>query len=280
MRAPQPDADGPAATGQRLADEVAKATADAQKAMAGVRTCSDLHGRSRELKGATSGDLSACGSATCRPNQQMFEQIPKLAIAARPALSGPEGCRCWRCQQGRRRRPADRDAISQQLLLQKLEAAGRRYMRDLLRQATIDVKRDRRRAARHHHGRAGRIGVELSLKPGRAPSGRPTVLRARRCLAARRAGRQARAHFRARGSIGPPKPSMSSHRVPVCRYACARPCVQASPIRPTHQPTLEAIERAVELVAERRDRRPGDPSHPEEDPAGWVSAIPAIPNTR
>ena len=33
-----------------------------------------------------------------------------------------------------------RDAIGQQILLQKLEAAGRRYMRDLRRQATIDVK--------------------------------------------------------------------------------------------------------------------------------------------
>ena len=33
-----------------------------------------------------------------------------------------------------------RYAISQQILLQKLEAAGRRYMRDLRRQATIDVK--------------------------------------------------------------------------------------------------------------------------------------------
>ena len=33
-----------------------------------------------------------------------------------------------------------RDALGQQILLQKLEAAGRRYMRDLRRQATIDVK--------------------------------------------------------------------------------------------------------------------------------------------
>jgi len=33
-----------------------------------------------------------------------------------------------------------RDVIGQQILLQKLEGAGRRYMRDLRRQATIDVK--------------------------------------------------------------------------------------------------------------------------------------------
>ena len=33
-----------------------------------------------------------------------------------------------------------REAIQQQILLQKLEAAGRRYMRDLRRAATVDVK--------------------------------------------------------------------------------------------------------------------------------------------
>jgi peptidyl-prolyl cis-trans isomerase SurA len=33
-----------------------------------------------------------------------------------------------------------REVISQQILLQKLESAGRRYMRDLRRQATIDLK--------------------------------------------------------------------------------------------------------------------------------------------
>jgi len=33
-----------------------------------------------------------------------------------------------------------RDSISQQILLTKLESAGRRYMRDLRRSATIEVK--------------------------------------------------------------------------------------------------------------------------------------------
>ena len=33
-----------------------------------------------------------------------------------------------------------RDVVSQQILLQKLEAAGRRYMRDMRRVATIDIK--------------------------------------------------------------------------------------------------------------------------------------------
>ena len=33
-----------------------------------------------------------------------------------------------------------RDVISQQILLQKLEAASRRYMREMRRVATIDIK--------------------------------------------------------------------------------------------------------------------------------------------
>src|SRR5215218_2367072 len=123
-------------------NEVAKATADAQKALTGVRTCSDLHARSRELKGATSGDLSGVRVGDLHANQQMFEQIPKLAIGG---TAGPfrvaEGLQVVAlCSKVGTDGLPTRDAISQQILLQKLEAAGRRYMRDLRRQATIDVK--------------------------------------------------------------------------------------------------------------------------------------------
>jgi peptidyl-prolyl cis-trans isomerase SurA len=123
-------------------DEVAKATAEAQKAMAGVRACSDLHARSRELKGATSGDLTGVRVGDLQANPQMFEQIPRLAVGG---TAGPfrvaEGLQVVALcgKQGTDGMPT-RDAISQQILLQKLEAAGRRYMRDLRRQATIDVK--------------------------------------------------------------------------------------------------------------------------------------------
>ena len=50
-----------------------------------------------------------------------------------------------------------RDAISQQILLQKLEAAGRRYMRDLRRQATIDVKHHDHRRRRSPSPWASRL---------------------------------------------------------------------------------------------------------------------------
>jgi peptidyl-prolyl cis-trans isomerase SurA len=123
-------------------DEVNKATADATKAMVGVRNCTDLHARSRELKGATSGDLAGVRAGDLQANPQMFEQIPKLNVGG---TAGPfrvaEGLQVVAlCSKAGTDGLPGRDAISQQILLQKLEAAGRRYMRDLRRQATIDVK--------------------------------------------------------------------------------------------------------------------------------------------
>ncbi|WP_421999541.1 peptidylprolyl isomerase [Reyranella sp.] len=123
-------------------DEVARATADAQKAVAGVRSCSDLHARSHELKGATSGDLSGIRVGDLQANPQMYEQIPRLSVGG---TAGPfrvaEGLQVVAlCSKVGSDGLPTRDAISQQLLIQKLDAAGRRYMRDLRRQATIDIK--------------------------------------------------------------------------------------------------------------------------------------------
>ena len=110
--------------------------------MSGVRSCSDLHARSRELKGATSGDLSSIRVGDLKANAQMYEQIPRLSIGG---TAGPfrvaEGLQIVAlCSKAGGNGLPTRDVISQQILLQKLEAAGRRYMRDLRRQATIDVK--------------------------------------------------------------------------------------------------------------------------------------------
>ena len=123
-------------------DEVAKATTEAQKALTGIRTCADLHARSRELKGATSGDLSGVRVGDLQANPQMYEQIPRLNPGG---TAGPfrvaEGLQVVAlCSKAGADGLPTRDAISQQILLQKLESAGRRYMRDLRRQATIDVK--------------------------------------------------------------------------------------------------------------------------------------------
>jgi peptidyl-prolyl cis-trans isomerase SurA len=124
------------------AEEIAKATADAQKAMQGVKGCNDLHARSRDLKGATAGDLNGIRVGDLQANREMYEALPKLNVGG---VAGPfrvaEGLQVVAlCSKMGGDGLPTRDAISQQLLLQKLEAAGRRYMRDLRRQATVDIK--------------------------------------------------------------------------------------------------------------------------------------------
>jgi peptidyl-prolyl cis-trans isomerase SurA len=124
-------------------DEVARATAEAQKAMSGVRQCADLHARSRELKGATSGDLHGIRVGDLAANPQMYQEIPKLSVGG---TAGPfrvaEGMQIVAlCSKEGAGGMPSRDVVSQQILLQKLEAASRRYMRDMRRVATIDIRK-------------------------------------------------------------------------------------------------------------------------------------------
>jgi peptidyl-prolyl cis-trans isomerase SurA len=122
------------------ADEVARATGEAQKAMAGVRTCEDLRSREREIKGATSGTLTV-QAGQLQANREMYDQIPKLAPGG---TAGPfrvaEGLQVVAlCSKEGANGLPTREVIGQQILLQKLEAASRRYMRDLRRTATVDI---------------------------------------------------------------------------------------------------------------------------------------------
>ncbi|HTR87480.1 MAG TPA: peptidylprolyl isomerase [Reyranella sp.] len=122
-------------------DEVNRATAEAQKAMAGVRQCADLHVQARKLKGATSGDLSGVRVGDLAANQQMFGEIPKLSIGG---VAGPfrvaEGLQVVSlCSKEGAGGLPSRETVQQLILLQKLEAAARRYMRDMRRAATIDI---------------------------------------------------------------------------------------------------------------------------------------------
>ncbi len=123
-------------------EETNRATADAQKAMSGVRQCNDLHVQARQIKGSTSGDLNGVRVGDLAANPQMYEQLPRLPIGG---TAGPfrvaEGLQVVAlCSKAGGDGMPTRDAISQQILIQKLDAAGRRYMRDLRRQATIDIK--------------------------------------------------------------------------------------------------------------------------------------------
>lgn len=124
------------------AEETNRASADAQKAMAAVRQCTDLHTQARQLKGATSGDLKGVRVGDLSANRQMYEEIPRLQVGG---TAGPfrvaEGLQIVSlCSRDGGGGLPTREAIQQQILLQKLEAAGRRYMRDLRRTATVDVK--------------------------------------------------------------------------------------------------------------------------------------------
>ena len=123
-------------------EETNRSSADAQKAMSAVRQCTDLHALARQLKGATSGDLKGVRIGDLAGNRQMYEEIPRLQVGG---TAGPfrvaEGLQIVSlCSRAGGDGLPTRDAISQQILLQKLEAASRRYMRDLMRTATIDVK--------------------------------------------------------------------------------------------------------------------------------------------
>jgi peptidyl-prolyl cis-trans isomerase SurA len=123
-------------------DEVTRATGEAQKALAGVRSCQELHARAQKLKGATAGDLNGVRVGALAANREMYEQIPKLGIGG---TAGPfrvaEGLQVVAlCSKEGAGGTPTRDVIAQQILVQKLEAASRRYMRELRRVATIDIK--------------------------------------------------------------------------------------------------------------------------------------------
>ena len=124
-------------------EETSKSTAEAQKAMAAVRQCNDLHAQARQLKGATAGDLNGVRVGDLAANRQMYDEIPKLSAGG---TAGPfrvaEGLQVVSlCSKEGTSGLPTRDVISQQILLQKLEAAGRRYMREMRRVATIEIKK-------------------------------------------------------------------------------------------------------------------------------------------
>ena len=124
------------------AEETNRVSADAQKAMAAVRQCTDLHAQAHQFKGTSTGDLTGVRAGDLAGNRQMYEEIPKLRIGG---TAGPfrvaEGLQVVAlCSKEGSDGLPTRDAIAQQILLQKLEAASRRYMRDMRRVATVEIK--------------------------------------------------------------------------------------------------------------------------------------------
>jgi peptidyl-prolyl cis-trans isomerase SurA len=81
------------------AEETSRSTAEAQKAMAAVHQCNDLHAQARQMKAATSRPIARCTKTS-----------PSLPRAARPARSGsPRACRSSLCA-ARKAPPACRRA--------------------------------------------------------------------------------------------------------------------------------------------------------------------------
>ena len=163
--------------------------------------------------------------------------------------------------------------ISQQILLQKLEAAGRRYMRDLRRVATIDVKQamtTARLPLAVTMGEPAGIGGELSLKAWLARGSDAAVLRDRRPGAACGPRRQARPRrARARDRQRPPRPrAVFATALPVLSVQLEVPAT-ARPARSRQCPGDAGRHRTRRADgAGRRDRRLRHQSDPEEDAAG------------
>lgn len=123
-------------------DEEARAKGDAQKIMGAVRQCTDLFNQAGQFKGATAGKLEGIRVGDLAANREMYDQIPRIGVGG---TAGPfrvtEGLQVVSlCSKEGANGLPTKDVISQQLLLQKLEAASRRYMREMRRVATIDIK--------------------------------------------------------------------------------------------------------------------------------------------
>ncbi len=120
----------------------------------------------------------------------MYEEIPKLSVGG---TAGPfrvaEGLQIVAvCSKEGTGGMPSRDVISQQILLQKLEAASRRYMRDMRRVATIDIKTamTARLPLAVTMGEPAGVGGELSLKAWLARDATRPFFRDRRSGPARR----------------------------------------------------------------------------------------------
>ena len=130
------------AAGQRLARRSRPGDGGGPEGDGRRPQCGDLHAQARELKGATSGDLQSVRVGDLASQSPDVRRDPQAGVGG---TAGPfrvaEGLQVVSlCSKEGANGLPTRDAISQQILLQKLEAASRRYMRDLRRQATIDVK--------------------------------------------------------------------------------------------------------------------------------------------
>lgn len=122
-------------------NEIARAKAEAERIMATVSKCADLRAAAARTRGATVSDIDKLRVGDlghmAQPivNQPMGRAIGPYRLSDKNALQIVSVC----SKEGDGGLPS-RDAIQQQILSGKLEAAARRYMRDLRRTAIVDIR--------------------------------------------------------------------------------------------------------------------------------------------
>ena len=237
-------------------EEVAKATADAQKATGRRAQLQRPACQARELKGATSGDLQGIRVGDLPANRQMFEEIPKLNVGG---TAGPfrvaEGLQVVSlCGKVGRRRPAD-----PRCHFPADPAAEARGGRPTLHARPAAPGDHRRQAAMTAAaplavtmGEPAGIGGELSLKAWsmRQRGARPFFVLDDAARLAALADKLGLEGSGARRSTRPADAGagLRDGACPCCRCGCAAP-VRAGHPDPANAPaTLEAIERAARLA--------------------------------
>lgn len=121
-------------------DEIERGKAEAQKIMAQVTKCADLRAAAARTRGATTSDVDKLRVGDLPANVAQQIAATPVGRALGPfALQGSIQIISVCSKEGEGGLPS-RDAIQQQILTGKLEAAARRYMRDLRRTAIIDIR--------------------------------------------------------------------------------------------------------------------------------------------
>jgi peptidyl-prolyl cis-trans isomerase SurA len=120
--------------------EIARSKAEAEKIMGPVAKCADLRAAASRTRGATSSDIDKLRVGDLPAHMAQPIATTPVGRAIGPFRLGGSLQIISVCSREGDGGLPSRDAIQQQLLTGKLEAAARRYMRDLRRAAIIDIR--------------------------------------------------------------------------------------------------------------------------------------------
>jgi peptidyl-prolyl cis-trans isomerase SurA len=122
------------------AAEIERQSNEARSAIAQVRKCSDLRSAAARMKGATTNDLESLRVGEMPPHIRDQLITAPIGTAIGP-FRVPAGVQVLAiCSREGNDGLPSRDVVSQNIRTQKIESAARRYMRELRRNALIDIK--------------------------------------------------------------------------------------------------------------------------------------------